>query len=45
VSLSAGQDVFLVLPMIMKDMHEDYNMTTMELYQSLLLLKAFDTKM
>jgi hypothetical protein len=44
VSLSASQDVFLVLPMIMEDMYEDYNTTTVELYQSLLLM-SFDTKM
>jgi hypothetical protein len=36
--------VFLVLPMIMEDMYEDYNTTTVELYQSLLLM-SFDTKM
>jgi hypothetical protein len=28
----------------MEDMYEDYNMTTVELYQSLLLLKSFNTK-
>jgi hypothetical protein len=29
---------------MMEDMYKDYNMMTVELYQSLLLLKSFNTK-